>query len=121
MVKTPQEIEVWYVLPAIRRELALELKRRGKSQKEIAEILDITKAAVSQYLKNKRGNDIQFDQTILDKIKLSVSNIIKHPEDLFGEFKAITNLIQKTKLLCELHKKYGHKRAECKSCFVVNV
>jgi len=121
MVKTPQEIVVWYVLPAIRRELALELKRTGKSQKEISEILDITKAAVSQYLKNKRGNDVQFGKEILDKIKQSASNILRNPDDLFGEYKIIINMVQKTKLLCKLHKKYGHEKENCRACFVVNV
>ena len=29
-LKHPQEIEVWYVLPAIRKELALALKAQGK-------------------------------------------------------------------------------------------
>lgn len=121
MGKTPQEIEVWYVLPAIRRRLAFELKGRGKSQNEIAKLLGITNAAVSQYLKNKRGNDISFNEVIMDQIKKSVSNIIKHPEDLFGELKAITNLIQKTRLLCEVHQKYGHNKQGCRSCFVINV
>ncbi|MBD3259862.1 helix-turn-helix domain-containing protein [Candidatus Woesearchaeota archaeon] len=121
MGKTPQEIEVWYVLPAVRRELAVQLKRNGKSQKEIAELLGITNAAVSQYLKDKRGCDFQFDDLVLNRIKKSVSNITRHPEDLFGELKAITNLIQKTGFLCKLHQKYGHERPGCRSCFVINV
>ena len=30
---TPQEIEVWYVLPALRREIAIALKKQGLKQK----------------------------------------------------------------------------------------
>jgi len=43
------------VLPAIRREIVILLKREGKSQKEIAKCLGITPAAVTQYLKGRRA------------------------------------------------------------------
>ena len=53
--KHPQEIEVWYILPAIRKELVRVFKEKGKSGKEIAFLLGITPASVSQYGKDKRG------------------------------------------------------------------
>ena len=43
------------VLPIIKRALVEELHRRGLKVKEIAELLGMTPAAVSQYLHGKRG------------------------------------------------------------------
>ncbi len=57
-MKAPCENVVWYVLPAIRSELAKELAK-VMSQKEISKILGITQAAVSQYVSNKRGSKIK--------------------------------------------------------------
>ena len=50
----PQEIEVWYIIPAVRRELAKSMVKIGLKQKQIAVTLGITEAAVSQYLKLDR-------------------------------------------------------------------
>lgn len=54
--KVPCEIITWYVLPAIRRELASRLvQSHDCSQKEAARLLGLTDAAVSQYIARKRG------------------------------------------------------------------
>ena len=55
----PQEIEVWYIIPALRREFASILKEKGFPQKQIAEKLKLTESAVSQYLKLKRAKDLE--------------------------------------------------------------
>lgn len=47
------------VLPSIRSLIAKELKDRGYTQTEIAELLDITQPAVSQYLSKARGAKVQ--------------------------------------------------------------
>ena len=54
-MELPQEIELWYVIPAIRKQLVIELKRKGLKQKAIAPILGITEAAISQYNRDKRA------------------------------------------------------------------
>jgi predicted transcriptional regulator len=46
---------VKYILPALRASLAKELFNKGFKIKEIAEMLGLTQAAVSQYLSSKRG------------------------------------------------------------------
>jgi hypothetical protein len=53
----PCESAVKYKVPAIKAELARKLKKQGKSQKEIAAILGVTEAAVSQYLSGKRARN----------------------------------------------------------------
>ena len=47
----PIELEYWFILPALRRAVAQTLKDEGLKQKQVAKILGITEAGVSQYLK----------------------------------------------------------------------
>lgn len=49
------EVSSRRILPAIRRGLVVSLVKRGKKQNEIAEMLHITPAAVTQYIKGKRA------------------------------------------------------------------
>ena len=51
-MKPPCEMVVWYIIPAIRSELAKDLLKLGMKQKKISELMDITQPAVSQYLKS---------------------------------------------------------------------
>jgi predicted transcriptional regulator len=56
-MKMPCETTVWNVLPVIRRELAVILvEEYGLSQAEVARRFDLTEAAISQYMKKKRGS-----------------------------------------------------------------
>ena len=78
----------WYLLPAIRAELVNELKRLGKTQAEIARIMSVTPAAVSQYVKGKRGKVTQFDDKVKKMITSSAKRIAASEiseEDLFRE------------------------------------
>ena len=56
-LKLRQEIEVWYVIPAIRKEIAKGLVKKGLKQRAVARKLEITDAAVSQYFNSKRGGE----------------------------------------------------------------
>ena len=54
--KAPCEEIIWNVLPTIRKEIALIMVKEFKlSQREVAKRLNVTEAAVSQYLRKKRG------------------------------------------------------------------
>ncbi|HHF55590.1 MAG TPA: helix-turn-helix domain-containing protein [Thermoplasmatales archaeon] len=77
MKKTPCEYIVWGVLPCIRKKLAEVLYKKGLSQKEIAEMLGVSNAAISQYLSNKRGKLGKFDDEIEREIEISAEEIIK--------------------------------------------
>lgn len=58
-MKIPCEVVVWYILPTIRKELAKKLvNNHGFSQSKVARVFGLTDAAISQYLKNKRGENI---------------------------------------------------------------
>ena len=112
----PQEIEVWYIIPAIRKEIANELKKIGKNQTEIASILKITKAAVSQYFNQKRGKNIEFSNKTSLKIKNSAKQISKNPEDLTIEIQKIIKEIRKTGELCKYHKDFSNTKKGCNIC-----
>ncbi|WP_458404279.1 transcriptional regulator [Methanobrevibacter sp.] len=68
-MKPPCEIVVWYVIPAIRSELAKELLNLGMRQKDVSELMDITQPAVSQYITDKRGSGIKLNDDIREMIK----------------------------------------------------
>jgi uncharacterized protein len=116
----PQEIEVWYILPAIRRQFALEMKLLKLKQKEIAKILNITEAAVSQYMKSKRAKEVNFPKEIKKHIKKSSKLLIKKPELLLRETMKILDEVKDCLLLCEIHKKHCNLSNDCCVCFEKN-
>jgi len=70
---------LWNGLPVIRREIAERLINEfGLSQKEAAEKLGITPAAVCQYLSRKRGKIEIRDKNIIKEINISAERIIQN-------------------------------------------
>jgi len=113
----PQEIEVWYLIPALRKEFArIFIKDYGLTQKNAAEILGITGAAISQYLSLKRGNDIKFSKKELSEIKKSADRVIKNPETLIKNLYNLCISLRKSKVICQLHKE--HDKSIPKNCDV---
>ena len=108
----PQEIEVFYILPAIRRQLVLFMKNRGLKQNEIARLLEINSAAVSQYVSAKRGHQIEFQGKVLDEIKISAGRITNQ-STLLMETQRLLKLIRESKALCEVHRKFSAVPAQC--------
>ena len=112
----PQEIEVWYILPAIRRELSKSLIKRGLSQKEIASKLGITESAISQYIKEKRANLINFDGETKKSIQESAKRIMNNG-NVMKEVTKINNLMKKNKFICKVHHNYDKSLPEtCDIC-----
>ena len=115
-METPQEIEVWYVLPAIRRELARSMKSSGKTQKEIAKLLGITEPAVSQYLHKKRARDLHLGKNIKAAIQKSVKKILSKKEAM-GEMQKILDQINEERVVCKMHKDRHSELKNCEVCF----
>ncbi|KXA95877.1 hypothetical protein AKJ65_00025 [candidate division MSBL1 archaeon SCGC-AAA259E19] len=104
-MRPPCEIVATKVLPAIRTVLVKDLINRHElSQKEVAESLGVTQAAVSQYLSSTRG-----DRDLEDKLKNS---------KLFGRIRELSDKIaegnpQKSQIsedfcdICRLIRKEG--------------
>ena len=116
-MKQPQEIEVWYILPAIRRELAKALLSLGLNQKKVAEMLDVTEPAISQYLKSKRAKDVKFSDKIKKRIKEASKIVYNNKNNLVKEMQDICELIKKEKLICDVHRKYDKLEKNCCVCF----
>ncbi|MBU0535843.1 MAG: hypothetical protein KKE20_02685 [Nanoarchaeota archaeon] len=115
----PQEIEVWYIIPSLRRELAKSMARKKLKQNKIAELLSITEAAVSQYLKLKRAKEVEFLPETLKEIDKSSDIIIKNPEILICEMQRLLQIVKKSKTLCKVHYKHGRMPQKCEACLGV--
>jgi predicted transcriptional regulator len=99
MRRTPCEYMLWNGIPTIRKELAETLiKRFGLSQRQAAEKLGITPAAVCQYLSKKRGKTDVFDDAIIQEIIISAERIV-HNDDSYVilETCRICKIVQKNK------------------------
>ena len=112
----PQELEVWYLLPAIRKRLALGLIKEGFSQKKIAEIMHVTEATISQYKKEKRANKDFLGTTYDGEFTNSIKKINDNSKSFFSEVMKLNTLIKKSGILCELHKIMETNNPACDNC-----
>ena len=125
----PVELEYWYILPAIRRSISTYLKSEKKlKQKEIASILGITEAGVSQYLKGTRGVLKSTDDEIIElpdwihsEVSISCDQILdaKGDESIF--LREVNRLIivirdRASEFLCKLHYQLGFADEDCDIC-----
>jgi len=109
----PQEIEVWYILPAIRSEMAKCLALKGLKHKDVAKLLGITESAVSQYLKGDRAQKVKFSKKIVSEIENSCEKIISNNDSAQREIQSICSLLRKHGTLCEMHKQYNKICLQC--------
>jgi predicted transcriptional regulator len=115
----PQEVIVWYILPAIRREITKSLiEDYHLPQKEIARRFGLTEPAISQYKKGARG-DIELSSDIKDKVKEAARNIVEEDSRAPREVQRVLKYIQEGGFLCEFHKKYGLVHEGCDMCKIV--
>ena len=116
MLLYPQEVEMHYILPAIRRDLTDELKSMGLEQKEIARLLRISEPAVSQYVTNKRGQDVKFPNNMKQEIHKSAKRLLAHG-DLLRETRLLLDLSMKERVTCVMHCKVADMPSDCGVCF----
>ena len=116
----PQEIEVWYVIPALRREIAKSMiEHYNMTQKQVSGLMNLTEAAVSQYLSSKRAKEIVFGRAVLNEIKKSAKRIIDDKKNLVSEMIKLTKLAGVKQAMCGLHKKQDAKLPKkCGICFI---
>ena len=108
MYSLPQEIEVWYIIPAIRKEFSKTLVQdRKMTYESVGAILGISKAAVSQYLTDKRANKMKLPPSIVKEIKKSARIVQKSPKRSVAEIERILKIIRDKKIVCEACKKYN--------------
>jgi hypothetical protein len=113
----PQEVEVFYLLPTLRRELAFAFKDEGMSQKDIAGILQVTEAAVSQYMSEKRAAEV----TLPAKTRAAVREAAKRIAEgsrLLAEIQGLMRLLREDGTLCKVHHAVnGDLPRNCNTCF----
>ncbi len=81
MKHTPCEYMMWNGLPVIRKEIAESMVNNfGLNQKEAAQKLGVTPAAVCQYLSKKRGKIKITDEEALTEINKSAEVIIQQED-----------------------------------------
>lgn len=120
MYTLPQEIEVWYIIPAIRRELSKCMIRHHKVTYERAgKILGISKAAISQYLKNKRAGKIKLHEKVQEEICNSCEKLTMNRSNSVKEIQKILKYIRKNKLHCEVCGESVDKIKDHKDCIEV--
>lgn len=117
----PQEIEVRYILPAIRRELArVFIQDHRLSQKQAAKMLGLTEAAVSQYQHSKRAKEVVFSDKVINEVKASANKILAEKNSrqrVIAEMYRISGLTSVRQILCDLHRSQSKDLANCNVCF----
>jgi predicted transcriptional regulator len=108
MYLLPQEIEVWYIIPAVRKELSkLLTKEYGFSYEKAGAALGISKAAVSQYLSNKRANKVCLDTKTKKEIAKSGKLISENVKVAMVEIQRILRYMKDNHCSCNVCKKYN--------------
>lgn len=112
----PQELEVWYLIPAVRAELVKVMAKHGLKQREIAKKLGIRESAVSQYIKKKRGHGVNLPEKIKEQINKSALLIINNKKTHMEEIQKICRLSRKEGFLKTIAHKLGCNCKGCKAC-----
>ena len=119
-MKIPCEIVVWYVLPTIRREIAKELVvGHGMKQAEVARKFEVTDAAISQYIKKKRGEseiikNSKYYGEFLEEVKKSSSRIVEEGTDFATEICRLCCVVKGCGMLAEIYEEYtGYSPPKC--------
>ena len=118
-MKPPCEIVVWYVIPAIRSELAKQLLKLGMKQKDISELMDITQPAVSQYITDKRGSGIKLGDDIKNLIHEFARDLVdgkSTKEDLISRTCSICRKVKTIDVLEQLDIDTSELGDDCQSC-----
>lgn len=109
-MKIPCEIVVWCVLPMIRREIARELVQTySMSQAEVARRFGVTDAAISQYLKKKRGGCVELEDNplyidFLKEVSVSSERIAVGGCECYDEMCRLCGVVKGSGLLAVIYK-----------------
>jgi predicted transcriptional regulator len=121
-MKIPCELIVWYVLPSIRRELARELvDKHNFSQAEVARRFGVTDAAISQYLKAKRGTSKEIENSgkyedFRKEVESAAVRMV-NGSDIVTETCRICEMVKKSGMLVKVYEtRTGVRAPQCVTC-----
>lgn len=108
-MKSAFEIIYRYLLPSVKKSLAVELYNRKIPKKEIAELLDLSPSTVTRYIKGERGHliDIREFTDVMEYMTKLADNIAKTKLDKYLIYEEITKIalyVMSKKYLCRYHK-----------------
>lgn len=119
-MKIPCEVVVWYLLPTIRREVAKELVANyGFTQSRVAKRFGVTDAAISQYLKNKRGDyDVVINNPgfplVQEEIASAAYRMANRDSDFSEEICSICLAAKRCGILAKIYEvEFGCSYPEC--------
>jgi len=108
----PQEVEVYYIIPTIRKYLAYALKRRGMAQRDIARLFMLRESTVSQYFNSKRASLVNFNPEVVKELEKSAEKI-ENSFDVIRETQRMLKVVRETKTLCDVHRKFSNIKFAC--------
>lgn len=105
-MRSPFYIADRYLIPSLYRLLSLKLREKGMLEIEIARLLGVSPAAVSRYLKLKRGNfrveRIEEATRMINELAEAI--LMGRELSVNEEIHIIASKLMAMKLLCDLHK-----------------
>ena len=108
MKRTTCEYMMWSGLPVIRKGIAESMINDfGLNQKETAEKLGVTPAAICQYVSKKRGRIDISDEVVIKEMKISAQSIIDNGGG---------SVISETCRICKILRASGEFSLFCPSC-----
>jgi len=119
----PSEIEARVSVPAIRALVARKLvKEHSMNQQDVAKALGLTQAAVSNYLRGRRGSIFSDDDLAsIDGIVSQICTMLVSGADsskIISKFDEACRAIRHNRLLCNVHKQLDatHDVENCHVC-----
>lgn len=117
----PDEIVAKAIIPALRAMVAKELiEKHGLTQQSAARLLNVSQAAISNYMRGVRGIVVNLEQdkdiqNIVSKIaEMLVNN--KDPKDVVSMFNLAIKIITVHGILCSVHKRFEPIFENCDIC-----
>ena len=108
----PSEIEAKSLIPAVRAILAKKLiKEYALKEEDIAKVLGITQAAVSNYVRGTRGDveliakleSVMEVMRMIDDIARDISTNKAYTPSTLAKFGGLTNYMRYTLIICDVH------------------
>lgn len=108
----PSEIEAKSLIPAVRAILAKKLIREyALKEEDIAKVLGITQAAVSNYVRGTRGDmeliskleSVREVMRMIDDIAMDLSTNKAYTPSTLAKFVGLCNYMRYTLIICDVH------------------
>jgi predicted transcriptional regulator len=126
----PSEIESKLLIPAVRSILSKELViEKGLKEEEVARMLGITQAAVSNYLRGTRGDNELISKlmslseimTMIKEIGDDLSTNRAYTAKTLSKFIALCNYMRYSLIICDAHHSIERNIDEkvCEQCKII--